>query len=101
MLDFLKKSECVWVCVWCQADEKQHTIKYLSTNYSIISVLRSCVCVCVSYADKSSAKFTRVILSRSGMNEASDADTRETRKEFTMECPAWEKPGSTHYLSEY
>ena len=34
------------------------------------------------------------------MNEASDTETRETRKEFTMACPAWEKPGSTHCLSE-
>ena len=34
------------------------------------------------------------------MNETSEAEARESGKELTMECPAWEKPGSMHCLSE-
>ena len=35
---------------------------------------------------------------KSSKNEASDAEVHESGKEFTMECPALEKPGSTHCL---
>ena len=34
------------------------------------------------------------------MNEPSHAKALETGKEFTMECPSWEKPGSTHSPDE-
>ena len=34
------------------------------------------------------------------MNETSEAEARESGKELTMECPAWEKTGSVHCLRE-